>query len=122
MHEISITETKRRRSTGQQLGAKNARGPGDKPVINRSSTGRCVRCPVYRGFPFFVPPKRRPGWLSSVPWVARWTVFSWAHRPAAVLGASTRRHPIPLHRAPPRRRRRRHCGIFARRGLSTENP
>ena len=78
-----------------------ARGAGDM-AIYRSSTERCVPHPVYIGFPLPVPPRRCPGWLSSVPWKTNWTVFSWAHRPAAVLGASTRRHPIPLHRAPPR--------------------
>ena len=103
MHKKRFTETKRRRSIGQQLGTKSARGPGDKPLVNRSSTGRCVSCLVYLAFPLFMPTEGRLGRLSSVPWMARLTVFFLSRRPGAFLGPFTRRHPIPIHRAPPRR-------------------
>ena len=79
------------------------------PLINCSPTGRqplvVFPDPVLKGFPVFVPPETCPGLLSTVPWGARWTVFSWAHRPAAVLGASTCRHPTPHRPAAPHPRR-----------------
>ena len=41
LHEKTLQRQKQR-STGQRPGAKSAPRPGDKPVINRSSTARCV--------------------------------------------------------------------------------
>ena len=74
-------DKKRRRSTGQQPGTKSAHGPADKPLINRSST---ARQPLVV---FPLPPKGRPGRLSSVPWAGRMD--------GCPLDAPTRRRPIP---------------------------
>ena len=38
--DMPCRDTNRRRYTGQQPGTKSARGPGDKPLIYRLSTGR----------------------------------------------------------------------------------
>ena len=54
-----VSETKKRRYSGQQPGTKSGRRPGDKPVIGRGSIG-CFDPPsVYIGFPLFVLPKDR---------------------------------------------------------------
>ena len=42
LHEKGLQRQKRRRSTGQQPGTTSARGPADKPRINRGSTGDFV--------------------------------------------------------------------------------
>ena len=110
LHEKELQTQKGIDPLVKQPGTKSPSRPADKPVANRLSTARqpvvnfslVPRSCFYMGFPCFVPPKNCPGQLFSVPWRARWTVVSLAHRPAAVLGASTRRHPTPPCRAPPR--------------------
>ena len=71
----------------------SGRGPADKPIINRAVTGRQPLDSVYRGFPLFVLPKRRPGRSFSVPWQTGWAVISSARDPPP---------PRPSHPAPPR--------------------
>ena len=56
---------------------------------------------VYKGFPSFVAPNKRPSHLFSVPWNARWTGVSLAHRPAAVPSRPASPCPTPPHPAPP---------------------
>ena len=54
LHEKGLQrQIRRRRSTGQQPGTKSASRLGDKPVINRLSSGRCVPPSVYIGFRLF---------------------------------------------------------------------
>ena len=90
---------KRRRSTGQQSGTKSACGPADTPVVNRSSTARCV-------------PRSGLHWISFVRASEETSrtvaygalegkdgrlVVSLAHRPAAATS-----RPDPPRPAPPR--------------------
>ena len=91
-----FTKTIRRRSTGQQPG-KSARGPADKPRINRRWTG-CqpmilFRHSVYIGVRLFVFLRRRSGDVSSMPRRVRGTAVSWANS-----SDSTQSCPTPLGR------------------------
>ena len=45
-----VTETNRRRYTGEQPGTKSARGPAEKRRMNRGSTAGFVPPSVYMGF------------------------------------------------------------------------
>ena len=63
------------------------------PVINRSSTARCVPPSVYIGFRLFVLLGRRSGDVSSMSRGVRGTLVSWAHCSVGV----------PSRPAPPRR-------------------
>ena len=49
------------------------------PLINRSSTGRCVLPSVYIGFRLFVLLGRRSCDVSTMPWGVRGTFVSWAN-------------------------------------------
>ena len=69
-----------------------------------------------------MPPEIRPGLFSSVLSGTRWMVFSWAHHPATILGASTNRHPIPPCRAPPPRRPARAARLAAVRRPAPSRP
>ena len=75
------------KGVGPLASSQERRTPTGSP-INRSSTSRQPLAvffdPVYIGSSLFVIVKKRPARRSSVPWKARWTVFSCAHRPAAV--------------------------------------
>ena len=95
-----FTGTNRRRYIGQQPGTKSASRPGDKPDVNRSSTGRFVPPTVYIGFPLFVLPKRCSGQLFSVPWRARGTVVSCSNKHVGVPSCLAR-PTQPPGRAPP---------------------
>ena len=70
---------KRRWSTGQQPGTKSASCPAVAPVINRSSTARCVPPSIYIGFRLFVLLERRSGDVYSMPWGVRGTLVSLAN-------------------------------------------
>ena len=104
-----FTETERRRSLGQQPGARSGRRPADEPRINRlSTTGQLVMVflySVYMGFRLFVLPKRHSGQLFSMPWKpwgAKGTVVSWANRPVGVQSCPATLCPAPPCTAPPR--------------------
>ena len=56
-----VYKEKRRRSTGQLPGAKNASGPADTMLINRLSTAACVPPSVYIVFRLFVVLEKRLG-------------------------------------------------------------
>ena len=73
-----VYKEKTRLSIGLQPGTKNSRGPVDKSVVTWFLDS------IYTGFRLFVPPEKRPGWLSSVPWKIKWKAVSWPHQPAAV--------------------------------------
>ena len=70
------------------------------PTSNRSSTARCAPRSGLHGISIVRPSAESSRTVVFVPWGATATVFSWAHRPAAVLGASAR-HPIPPRRCAP---------------------
>ena len=104
-YEKVLQKTKLRRSMGEQPGTKRACGPVHKPVVNSSSIARCVPPSVYTGFRMPMLPRRRTsraGVFGALESKTNSFFFTWAHRPAAVLGASARCHPIPPRRAPPR--------------------
>ena len=105
LHEKGLQSQEKATVHWLEARKKGASRPADKPLVNHSSNGRQPPVVFFdrvcMGFTLFALPKKCLGRLSSVPWGARRTVFSWAHRPAAVLGASTRRHPIPPRRATP---------------------
>ena len=79
------------------------------PLINCSSTGYRVPPSVYIGSLSFVPPKRRSGQLSSMPWRAEWTVVIWANRSVGVSNCLALLRPAtPPHATP----HRPACGMF----------
>ena len=98
-HALHVKGLQRQIGVGT-LGTKSASRPGDKPDVNRSSTGRFVPPTVYIGFLLFALPKRCSGRLSSMPWRARGTVVSCANKHVGV--PSCRARPAqPPRRAPP---------------------
>ena len=109
-----FTETNRRRYTGQQPRTKSARGPADKPRMNRGSTAGFVPPSVYMGFCLFVLAKIRSGQLSSIPWRARGTVGFWATRPVGVLFCPAPPRPAAPPCAAPTRIARGMFGFWIR--------
>ena len=69
-----FTERNSRQYNGQQPATKSARGPGDKPMMNRESTAGFVPPPAYLKFPLFVLARRRSEQLFMVPWRTTETV------------------------------------------------
>ena len=80
---------------------KSARSPGDKPLMNRLSTGRFVPPPVYIVFLLLVLAKRRLEQLFTVSWRARGTVGFRADRNVGTLFCPA--SPRPAVRRAPRR-------------------
>ena len=112
-----FTETNRRRYSGQQPGTKSARGPADKPRMNRLSTAGFVPPSVYIGFPLFVLAKRRSGQLSTIPWRARGTVGFLATRPVGILFCPALLRPAAPPCAAPTRTARGMFGFWTRQVL-----
>ena len=93
----------RRRHSGQQPKTKSGRRPADKPRINRGSTAGFVPPTVYIGFPLFVLPQACPRGFSSIVWMVRGTVVSWANRPIGVPSCPSPPRPaVPPCDAPSR--------------------
>ena len=95
----------RRRYTVQQPATKSARGPGDKPVINRGSTDRFVRSTIYIVFPLFVFARRRSRQFFTVRWKARRAVGFQGHRNVGTLFCPASPRPavrrVPCRPDPP---------------------
>ena len=89
-----FTERNSRRYNGQQPATKSARGPGDKPMMNRESTAGFVPPPAYLKFPLFVLARRRSEQLFMVPWRTTETVGFGADR-------IVRTRCCPAYPAPP---------------------
>ena len=90
MHEKGL---QRQEDVGPLVSSQSASRPGDKPLKNRLSTGRCGPPSVYIGFRLFVLLAKCSRNVSSMPWGVRRTLVSWANCSVGVPSC-----PVPPRR------------------------